>query len=104
MGGLIVLFIYISSLASNERFSVELKGNYLLTGLGISAIAVLVNNLINAQSIKILQVTATNTIFKIYSPNIASLTFLTIIFLLLALVVIVSITSIKEGPLRSIRA
>jgi hypothetical protein len=58
--------------------------------------------LINSQTIKTIQLNVKDIIYKIYSPEVFSLTIMTIVYLLLALIVIVNIINLKEGPMRPI--
>lgn len=103
MGGLIVLFIYISSLASNEKILLFLIWNpkklipiFIIT---FSIILIFINNQILSNPSYIHR---NELVFKIYSPNIIFLTLIAIIYLLLTLIIIVKITTLKEGPLRHI--
>jgi len=103
MGGLIVLFIYISSLASNERFSIEAWWRPYPKLIGLRVLGISFSLLLeNTQAISLTQIKIRDLIFKLYSPGILTLTTLTIFYLLLVLIVIVNITSLQEGPLRAI--
>lgn len=103
MGGLIVLFIYISRLASNEKFNLNLWNN-ISNPLPVITIMMLLFLCLNSQpSVKVFMACPQKFIFKIYSPSIAPITSMTILYLLLALIIIVSITSLKEGALRQLK-
>jgi len=103
MGGLIVLFVYISSLAYNEKFSSHKLYNHnpqFFPRLIIPAV-IAITLLINYQQIKTFNINLKSIIFKIYSPEIALITSVTMIYLLLMLIIIVSLATLKKGPLRA---
>nr|UBU97813.1 NADH dehydrogenase subunit 6 [Teleogryllus occipitalis] len=110
LGGMLVLFIYITSLASNEMFQLPTKtmlifmtlipmlmmmllnyNNHLL--LNLSKNESFMNNSINLSL-------ESNNLNQLYNHPNFSLTIMTIIYLLITLIIIVKITSFQEGPLR----
>lgn len=110
LGGILVLFIYVTSLASNEMFSLSTNSILILLG-GVAATALIViiidptslNNLSSFNEIT----TLTHLpevyniyIFKIYNLLNYILTIVIIIYLLLALVIVANIVIVNEGPLR----
>ena len=104
IGGLIVLFIYVSRLASNENISFETPWNTktlvlpIISVLGFSAITY------NTQIIRESSINSSvSLIFKIYSSNIIIATSLTITYLLLTLIIVVKIISLEEGPIRVLK-
>jgi len=101
LGGLMVLFIYITSLASNEKFFFRANPILLLYIISIIIIILLINKNEEAQIFN--QLNNINKIFNsIYSLNVITLTITTIIYLLLTLIVVVKVASKYEGPLRNI--
>jgi NADH-ubiquinone oxidoreductase chain 6 len=101
LGGLIVLFIYISRLAYNEKF--KILNNEVVSQLIIVTIIVtptiflfIENNLIKENKLEI-----NDFVFKIYSASSTILTSLTIIYLIITLIVVVKITTQFYGPLRA---
>nr|YP_009236870.1 NADH dehydrogenase subunit 6 [Telchinia kalinzu]AMJ17334.1 NADH dehydrogenase subunit 6 [Telchinia kalinzu] len=116
LGGLLVLFIYVSSIASNELFKISLVNKILvLTSIFYSFIITfyLKNNLywmnfyFNEEMINFL-----NSIFffnneynfnlsKLYNEQTHLLMILLIIYLFITLIAVVKITNISFGPLRS---
>nr|QZR91966.1 NADH dehydrogenase subunit 6 [Filchnerella dingxiensis] len=112
LGGMLVLFIYITSIASNEMF--QLKSiSVILTGimwliLTISFILIdkslyidlsknsdtsLTNNIMNFQEMTI-------SLNKIYNNPTFMITMMMMIYLFLALLAVVKITNINQGPIR----
>lgn len=104
MGGLIVLFVYVSRLASNEKISLTnpWKASKIITPLVIIRLFGVYT--FNLQNLKDPSVNSTlRIIFKVYSPNIIFITSLTIIYLLLTLIIIVKLITLKEGPIRNLQ-
>jgi len=108
LGGILVLFIYVSSLASNEPFSFSII-NFLLFLfiLGASFIVLTlvdftsIPSALSAPSSSISEIYSTSIIIRwIYSKNLMSFTLFIINYLLLTLVVVVKITNLFKGPLR----
>lgn len=111
LGGILVLFIYITRLASNEIFQLPIKTiiisiisvttcisiTYLyynhLTTFHLHKNDSLTNKFINF-SIE------NNNLNQLYNHPNFLLTIITIIYLLITLIIIVKITSFQEGPLR----
>nr|YP_010290253.1 NADH dehydrogenase subunit 6 [Bunaea alcinoe]ULO26033.1 NADH dehydrogenase subunit 6 [Bunaea alcinoe] len=117
LGGLLVLFIYVSSIASNEMFSFNFKIKLLILILffisGWTMFMYMYNlkwiNLnINYSEMSNFQ-NMTNLILnenkinlnKLYNKQTFMMTFLLITYLFIALITMVKITNIFYGPLRS---
>ena len=108
IGGILVLFIYVASLASNEYFKLSFKQITLLFILTIyiSFITLLLDPLIVSfktllPTSSVSEILSTPKIIRwIYRISLIWLTFFVIIYLLLTLVVVVKITKIFKGPLR----
>jgi NADH-ubiquinone oxidoreductase chain 6 len=113
LGGILVLFIYVTSLASNEIFNFSL--NLIVTCLvNFSLIYFfiffldknfLINYLINHETetllcIKTILLENSLTLNKLYNFPINLITIILIIYLFLTLIAVVKITNIFEGPLR----
>nr|YP_003345044.1 NADH dehydrogenase subunit 6 [Telchinia issoria]ACT83175.1 NADH dehydrogenase subunit 6 [Telchinia issoria] len=116
LGGLLVLFIYVSSIASNELFKINLINKILFfIGIFYSIIVTFYfkNNLFwmnfyfNDEMINFLN----NFLFfnneynfnlsKLYNEQTYLLMFLLIIYLFITLIAVIKITNIFFGPLRS---
>lgn len=104
IGGILILFIYISRIASNEKF-------YIINILSIMTIIIirilivikldlnLVYNLYN-DNIGSLELHYNLTIYKLYSLPSGILTLIIVIYLLFTLIVVSNIISNKFSPLR----
>uniref|UniRef100_UPI0030FE1206 NADH dehydrogenase subunit 6 n=1 Tax=Pintara bowringi TaxID=2866487 RepID=UPI0030FE1206 len=114
-GGLLVLFIYVSSVASNELFQFLFKNKLLMLFLLLLLFMItfiLLNNNLNLifDSFKlnkfynyIILINNNNNInlTKLYNEQTYLLMMMMIIYLFITLVAVVKITNIFHGPLRS---
>nr|YP_009499442.1 NADH dehydrogenase subunit 6 [Ocinara albicollis]AWT58486.1 NADH dehydrogenase subunit 6 [Ocinara albicollis]UOG84789.1 NADH dehydrogenase subunit 6 [Ocinara albicollis] len=115
LGGLLVLFIYVSSIASNEMFSFNMYMKIMNLILIIFMLFFLIfimnikwNNLIenNLEMNNFFNMTFFNNenkinMNKLYNNQTSFLTIMLIIYLFINLVAVVKITNIFYGPLRS---
>ena len=110
MGGILVLFIYVTSLASNEIFK---PSSTLIITVFIILIARILVNFIDPiilpqiKSLKTAQILKNtpysidlSLVSTIYNPTTINLTIFIIFYLLLTLIVVVKITDTFFGPLR----
>nr|YP_010865939.1 NADH dehydrogenase subunit 6 [Furcatopanorpa longihypovalva]WGT92146.1 NADH dehydrogenase subunit 6 [Furcatopanorpa longihypovalva]WGT92159.1 NADH dehydrogenase subunit 6 [Furcatopanorpa longihypovalva]WGT92172.1 NADH dehydrogenase subunit 6 [Furcatopanorpa longihypovalva] len=114
LGGMLVLFIYMTSLASNEMFNFSSKltiMSLLLFLIGIMMIFIIDKNLIisnfmNLDMNKMINFSFLNfnenslNLTKLYNTPTSLITLVLINYLFLTLIVIVKITNIFYGPLR----
>lgn len=113
VGGILVLFIYVTSLASNEIFNISIKiicislcllfiTNFIFLFLDKSLNLFLFSShdIINLDLIKSFYQENLLTINKLYNFPINLITIILIVYLFLTLVAVVKITNIFEGPLR----
>nr|QXT45874.1 NADH dehydrogenase subunit 6 [Cinygmina sp. 07BF96] len=112
LGGMLVLFIYVTSLASNEMFSISSQS---LIGVSLVGGCLITFSLLNDPSSwlspelseQILQPQTqlmsdlSTLLLKLYSAPSFYLTLLLVVYLFLTLIAVVTITQIHEGPLRS---
>nr|QWQ55622.1 NADH dehydrogenase subunit 6 [Ruidocollaris sinensis] len=113
LGGMLVLFIYITSLAANEYFPSLLKFTFLLISTTISML--LFNPFIDYSLLNIFtsnmdtQVLSSLTLMyneplylltKLYNTPTYLLTIMLVIYLFITLIAVVKITNIFLGPLR----
>nr|QNP10120.1 NADH dehydrogenase subunit 6 [Ochthebius colveranus] len=105
IGGMLVLFIYMTSIASNEKFTMNFK-LFLSTFLFILLIMMMLSM---TNKMSIINEMKTSSIF--YNDNHLMLTkffnfpsnmimFMMIIYLLICLIAVVKITNFNMGPLR----
>nr|YP_010265195.1 NADH dehydrogenase subunit 6 [Charybdis hellerii]UIP56980.1 NADH dehydrogenase subunit 6 [Charybdis hellerii] len=108
LGGMLVLFIYVTSLASNESFyfsysilTISLSGLILIMPLTFLWDSLL-NGFMTQLPLSSLNMESSNVfiISWIYSANLMNFTLFIILYLLLTLIVVVKITNLFKGPLR----
>nr|YP_010016393.1 NADH dehydrogenase subunit 6 [Paraleuctra cercia]QOI73895.1 NADH dehydrogenase subunit 6 [Paraleuctra cercia] len=112
VGGLLVLFIYVTSLASNEMFTMSAKpmliGSmmisitgliYMISDPSLFSMEVFTSDTSYFHSITTLNMNTT-TLLKLYNQPTGLLTTALILYLFLTLIAVVKITSIFQGPLR----
>jgi NADH-ubiquinone oxidoreductase chain 6 len=115
LGGMLVLFIYVTSLASNEIFNFSTKLlvltliifsflYFIFIFLDKSIIINYINNyeIENFSTIRRFLIENSLILNKLYNFPVNLLTILLIIYLFITLIVVVKITNIFEGPLRPI--
>nr|WHM51937.1 NADH dehydrogenase subunit 6 [Anacanthotermes sp. A MLW-2022a] len=104
IGGMMVLFIYVTSLASNEMFSLSTKMTLLsLTAMIIPMSMSTWTNTNNKETMtqETILTNETSTLLeKLYNQPTGTMTILMASYLLLTLIVIAKITNISKGPLR----
>nr|WOR80873.1 NADH dehydrogenase subunit 6 [Anaspides swaini] len=111
LGGMLVLFIYVASLASNEMFKMSfsfvfLIGFFLIFLLTFYLFSDFLMFYINSASINNFSLNFSSQLLNqdltsfIYAPSIMFYTLFMVFYLLLTLIVAVKITSNFQGPLR----
>nr|UBD09487.1 NADH dehydrogenase subunit 6 [Cydalima perspectalis]WEV93785.1 NADH dehydrogenase subunit 6 [Cydalima perspectalis] len=117
LGGLLVLFIYVSSIASNEMFKISFKMKILFFFI---LIFIIFNSIMYMYNMKWLNFNINNTemknffdmllffnnenkinLSKLYNNQTFFLMMMMIIYLFITLIAVVKITNIFYGPLRS---
>nr|BBB86770.1 NADH dehydrogenase subunit 6 [Pandalus borealis] len=111
LGAMLVLFIYVASLASNEAFNFSMTSAVVktMTTMIVVFFYFISDPLIMAakQSIQMSYLTTTTflssqqlTLSMVYNPAVMPLTMFIILFLLMTLIVVVKLTCTFFGPLR----
>lgn len=102
LGGIIVLFVYATRLAPNEKFN--LTPNKILNQRIIIASVVLtiLINLTYTAKQTIRNISLTEHLSSIFAAPLTPLILIIITYLLITLIVVVEIANKKEGPLRNI--
>nr|URX53290.1 NADH dehydrogenase subunit 6 [Glyptotermes sp. 11 AB-2022a] len=104
VGGMLVLFIYVTSLASNEMFSLSIKMIFI-TLMMATSILMMENWLkLNSKESMTHEMMMTEEITtmtsKLYNYPNGTMTIMMALYLLMTLIVVVKITNISKGPLR----
>nr|YP_009938286.1 NADH dehydrogenase subunit 6 [Lethe baucis]QNU07705.1 NADH dehydrogenase subunit 6 [Lethe baucis] len=115
LGGLLVLFIYVSSIASNELMNITFINKFIIfTPLLILLLTILLKNNLNWLNLSFNEDMNNFTnmflfsfnenninLFKLYNEQTYLLMIIMIIYLFITLIAVVKITNIFFGPLRS---
>nr|YP_009532920.1 NADH dehydrogenase subunit 6 [Mantispa japonica]AYG51255.1 NADH dehydrogenase subunit 6 [Mantispa japonica] len=109
IGGMLVLFIYVTSLASNELFNLSMNNLMLLLMLFL-ILLIMTNNMDMFLNIKMNFETLDLTnhfikensfnLIKLYNNSTMNITLMMIMYLLMTLIIVVKITNINYGSLR----
>nr|URX53587.1 NADH dehydrogenase subunit 6 [Neotermes cf. meruensis] len=104
VGGMLVLFIYVASLASNEMFTLSTKMTMMMTVVVLAAVMGEGRNTINTKDATTFNMMTNDEVVmmtsKLYNQPNGTMTILMALYLLMTLIVVVKITNISEGPLR----
>nr|QZP41052.1 NADH dehydrogenase subunit 6 [Geoscapheus dilatatus] len=105
IGGMLVLFIYVTSLASNEMFIMSTKLLYLMMMIMPLLVFLMKMNFLNLTNQECLMFLTINNstplpLLKLYSYPTGTLTIMMAIYLLITLIAVVKIINIFSGPLR----
>nr|YP_010688260.1 NADH dehydrogenase subunit 6 [Fusoleon stigmatus]WBR65454.1 NADH dehydrogenase subunit 6 [Fusoleon stigmatus] len=111
LGGMLVLFIYVTSLASNELFSFSMKSFIysMMTLMSLTMLMMFMDEyLMITNNLEMMKIFPENNLFnenensliKLYNNPTMNITIMMINYLLLTLIVVVKITNINYGPLR----
>nr|YP_002970977.1 NADH dehydrogenase subunit 6 [Nerthra indica]ACJ69466.1 NADH dehydrogenase subunit 6 [Nerthra indica] len=105
LGGMLVLFIYMSSIASNEKFHMSNKMIMLMmvTMLIMPFMLIITENyniMTNNMEKKMLKNDQLMTLTKMFSTKSATLTMMMILYLLITMIAITTIVNVFEGPMR----
>nr|URX53574.1 NADH dehydrogenase subunit 6 [Procryptotermes corniceps] len=103
IGGMLVLFIYVASLASNEMFSLSTK--MVTASMVVVAMSPMIKNWTSPHSSdstvhETMSGGVTLMTSKLYNQPSGGLTILMALYLLMTLIVVVKITNVSKGPLR----
>nr|QIT03242.1 NADH dehydrogenase subunit 6 [Sarcophaga pterygota] len=112
LGGMLVLFIYVTSLASNEMFSLSIKlmiTTITMFLLSISILLIMDKNILmqyaNTEMKSIIDMNSyimenSMSLIKLYNYPTNLLTIMLMNYLLITLIAVVKITKLFKGPLR----
>nr|UFR82887.1 NADH dehydrogenase subunit 6 [Mecynorhina polyphemus] len=107
IGGMLVLFIYMTSVASNEKFMISINLTILI--LSFFLITIIISIMIDYYMINMsntYEETLNSNVMYNWSLNkflnypMMMILFLIILYLLITLIAVVKITDISQGPLR----
>nr|YP_010946931.1 NADH dehydrogenase subunit 6 [Symploce maxima]WGO57688.1 NADH dehydrogenase subunit 6 [Symploce maxima] len=106
LGGMLILFIYVTSLASNEMFFLSMKislSSMFVLLISTIMLSLLIMPLLQNQETILFMSTNNyliNSLTKLYNQPTGLITILLASYLFLTLIAVVKITNIFSGPLR----
>nr|YP_002229149.1 NADH dehydrogenase subunit 6 [Ascaloptynx appendiculata]ACH89998.1 NADH dehydrogenase subunit 6 [Ascaloptynx appendiculata] len=111
LGGMLVLFMYVTSLASNELFSFSMMSMFVsIILMTVMMLTLMMSDqfMLFINSLEMIEFSQKSNIFyenefsliKLYNNPTMNITIMVMNYLLLTLIVVVKITNINYGPLR----
>nr|ARH54600.1 NADH dehydrogenase subunit 6 [Pyrrhidium sanguineum] len=109
VGGMLILFIYMTSVASNEKF--KFSYNLFLGSMAFLLVSIIMIsfdqfffdiNSLNFELSSMMNPNMSLSMSKYINPPLNKLMYLTIIYLLITLIMVVKVTEINRGPLRQV--
>nr|URX53225.1 NADH dehydrogenase subunit 6 [Rugitermes laticollis] len=104
VGGMLVLFIYVASLASNEMITLSTKMMLTMTMIMMLLMMTKDQTTVNTSETMIHNTEMMNSILtmtsKLYNQPNGNMTIFMALYLFLTLIVVVKITNVSKGPLR----
>nr|YP_009115108.1 NADH dehydrogenase subunit 6 [Nasutitermes corniger]AIZ68294.1 NADH dehydrogenase subunit 6 [Nasutitermes corniger] len=103
IGGMLVLFMYMTSLASNEMFSPSnkmLMASSIILPILMYMMPTLTNNKDMNMHDTMMENEITTTTTVMYNQMMGTMTTMLVIYMLLTLIVVVNIINVSKGPLR----
>nr|QVV96019.1 NADH dehydrogenase subunit 6 [Coridius brunneus] len=100
LSGALVLFIYMASVASNEKFQTSIKLLIMFIIINIIIYVLMCDNSNKSSFIDMNIKMETMTLIKLYGSMSAYITMMMIMYLLLTMIVVSNIATVSEGPLR----
>nr|YP_010736933.1 NADH dehydrogenase subunit 6 [Busonia albilateralis]WEP24820.1 NADH dehydrogenase subunit 6 [Busonia albilateralis] len=102
IGGLMILFIYMSSLASNEKFKTNTKMMIMMISLIIMSEELMFNHQNNElQDFCLLENNENLYFMKLYNKKSMAISIMLFIYLLLTMIMVTKLIKYYEGPLRA---
>nr|AKK32530.1 NADH dehydrogenase subunit 6 [Henschiella sp. PJ-2015] len=102
LGGMMILFIYMISIASNEKFNISI--NMIMNMIMIMFMIMLINYKIkinlNNENNNLMNMNNMNFIMKMFYNNSYYITIMLVIYLLITMIFTSYIINIFEGPMR----
>nr|QXI86588.1 NADH dehydrogenase subunit 6 [Phoxotermes cerberus] len=103
IGGMLVLFMYMTSLASNEMFSPSNK-MLLITVMLMPILLYIMPAVVNNKEMNphdtMMENEITTTTTVMYNQMMGTMTTLLVLYMLMTLIVVVNIINVSKGPLR----
>nr|ATF28588.1 NADH dehydrogenase subunit 6 [Exitianus indicus] len=101
IGGLLILFMYMSSIASNEKFTPNIKMLVILMIMLILPMEEMMNEFQMQNSMEMFLSGESTSMTKIYNKKTMLITIMLFMYMFITMVVVTKVIKIHKGPLRS---
>nr|AFI23484.1 NADH dehydrogenase subunit 6 [Cimex lectularius] len=103
LSGMLVLFMYMSNVASNEKFYMTSKNSLLILLIPLLMMKQdsIMYNLHNYKTNSTMKYDISTSLSKLFSSEMVPLIMMMVLYLFFTMIVISSIVNIHEGPMRS---
>nr|ATD52983.1 NADH dehydrogenase subunit 6 [Exitianus sp. EMHAU-2015-Zz05232005] len=101
IGGLLILFMYMSSIASNEKFTPNIKILMILMVMLILPTEEIMNEFQMQNSMEMFLSGESTSMTKIYNKKTMMITIMLFMYMFITMVVVTKVIKIHKGPLRS---
>nr|QQQ88669.1 NADH dehydrogenase subunit 6 [Hyalella cajasi] len=102
LSGMMIIFMYVCSLASNEAYYYSFGAAYVVLGLlMLSLIGPEISGAATVSGLLLVEAKSSFLMYKIYSFSIYLFAVVLIVYLLITLIAVVKISAVSEGPVRT---
>nr|WMQ53062.1 NADH dehydrogenase subunit 6 [Empoascanara sp.] len=103
IGGLLIIFMYMSSIASNEKFKIKINLTILILILLMITDELLMENQLKENQKIMFSFDNNLSLIKIYNIKSMIMTIMMVLYLLITMICVSNIVKHHEGPLRSFK-
>nr|YP_010952928.1 NADH dehydrogenase subunit 6 [Empoascanara plamka]WMQ52371.1 NADH dehydrogenase subunit 6 [Empoascanara plamka] len=103
IGGLLIIFMYMSSIASNEKFKMKINLSLVIIILVVITDELLMENQSEENMMILLPKDMNLSLTKIYNLKSMMMTIMMVMYLLITMICVSNIVKHHEGPLRSFK-
>nr|QUI77242.1 NADH dehydrogenase subunit 6 [Empoascanara wengangensis] len=101
IGGLLIIFMYMSSIASNEKFKIKINFTMIIFIIFMISDELLVENQLSETQEILLSYNNDLSLIKMYNTKSMIMTVMMVLYLLITMICVSKIVKHHEGPLRS---
>nr|UFA47099.1 NADH dehydrogenase subunit 6 [Mitjaevia bifurcata] len=103
IGGLVIIFTYMSSIASNEKFKIKINLVLVLLIMLMIMDEMIFDNQINEKQVINFSSNIDLSLIKIYNSKSMLMTIMLVLYLLITMISVSKMVNQHEGPLRSFK-
>nr|YP_009828721.1 NADH dehydrogenase subunit 6 [Empoascanara sipra]QJC14418.1 NADH dehydrogenase subunit 6 [Empoascanara sipra] len=101
IGGLLIIFMYMSSIASNEKFKIKINFTMIIFIIFMISDELLLENQLSETQEILLSYNNDLSLIKMYNTKSMIMTVMMVLYLLITMICVSKIVKHHEGPLRS---